>query len=83
MKDMFELYNNNLIQLPKPDFKVSIEDVCNPEPKVLFTFMLGSKSPEKKDRAYTYSNGDYEFKSGLNKESKVFLPKNNPLQDFK
>ena len=61
MYEFYQKFNNNTI---KSEFKLSIEEICNTEPKKLFSFYNGKSKENKKDRSKTF-NGEYEFKSSL------------------
>jgi hypothetical protein len=79
MYEFYQKFNNFTI---KPEFKISIEEICNTHPKQLLSFSNLKSKENKKDRSKTF-NGEYEFKSSLTKDNKRKLPQNNPLQDFK
>jgi hypothetical protein len=75
-----ELLGTNL-----PKFKLHVDEVCDSKAKVLCS-VNQRKSPFEgaKDRSRTFCSG-YEFQSALNghAQEKVFVPRNNPLQDIK
>jgi hypothetical protein len=61
----------------RPNYKNDMKDVCNSQPKSLMVYYNFENT--QKDRSKTFHDV-YEFKSSLKIDSKVFIPKNNPLQ---
>jgi hypothetical protein len=85
MLEFFEKIKDFVTNNPT-NFNMNFEEVCNLKVKPLSSVNQRKSSFEgyRKDRSGTFSSG-YEFKSSLNGQAqeKVFIPRNNPLQDIK
>lgn len=78
---MYEQYHKIVAEKSgRPNFKNDIEDICNAQPKSLMVYYnFQNTQKDVKDRSRTFHDA-YDFKSSLKIDSKVFIPKNNPLQ---
>jgi hypothetical protein len=76
---MYEHYHKIVAETKtRPTFKIEMEDVCNNQPKSLMVYYNFENT--QKDRSRTFHDA-YDFKSSLKLDSsKVYIPKNNPLQ---
>jgi hypothetical protein len=85
MVEFFDKIKDILSKNPT-NFILNFEEVCNSKIKSLSSVNQRKSSFEsyRKDRSGTFTSG-YEFKSSLNGQAqeKVFIPRNNPLQDIK
>ena len=87
MLEFYEKFSENLKSAT--EFTPLIEEVCNPQAKVLSlaTFTNSRKVSEnhKDEKSHFYPNSGYEIRTSLksyDKNDKMFLPKNNPLQEL-
>ncbi len=78
---MYEHYHKLVADTKiRPTFKNDIEDICNSQPKSLMVYYnFTNTQKDVKDRSKTFHDA-YEFKTSLKLDSKVYIPRNNPLQ---
>ncbi len=94
MLDFYEKIQEKLSNAPT-EFKPFVEEVCNLQAKALNFSRFSSNSRKNSDNLTnnnTYNNNNlkginsgFEFRTSLksfDKNDKMFLPKNNPLQEL-